>query len=61
MSIDAMTWLTFLCLVLTILFTFLKIRKLSLVTAIAALALYIMANKTFFYLAFSSIKEIIQK
>ena len=61
MSIDAMTWLTFICLALTILFTFLRIRKLSLVTAIAALVLYIMANKTFFYLAFSSLKEMIQK
>lgn len=61
MSIDTMTWLTFICLALTVLFTFLKIRKLSLISAIAALVIYIMANQTFFYLAIASLKNLGQK
>ncbi len=61
MSIDAMTWLTFMCLALTIIFTLCRMRKLSLTFSVASLVLYIMANKTFLYLAFCSIKDMLQK
>ena len=61
MSIDTMTWLTFIFMVLALIFSFLRIRKVSIISLIAAIVMYISANKTFFYLAFLSLKDMFQK
>ena len=61
MSIDTMTWLTFIFMALALIFSFLRMRKFSIISSIAAIVIYIAANKTFFYLAFFSLKDMFQK
>lgn len=56
-----MTWLTFIFMALALIFSLLRMRKFSIISSIAAIVIYIMANKTFFYLAFVSLKEMFQK
>lgn len=59
MSIDTMTWLTFLFLVLTVIFVLLRKHKMSVLFSLASLAMFAWANWNFLYLAFLSLNDLL--
>lgn len=61
MSIDTMTGLTFIFLVLTVIFVFFRKHKLSVIFSVLALVMYIAANWNYIYLTFLSIQDLLFK
>ncbi len=61
MSIDTMTWLTFLFLVLTVIFVLLRKHKMSVLFSIASLVMFAWANWNFLYLAVLSLRDLLFK
>ncbi len=59
MSIDTMTWLTFLFLVLTVIFVLLRKHKMSVLFSIASLVMFAWANWNFLYLAVLSLRDLL--
>lgn len=59
MSIDTMTGLTFIFLVLTVIFTFFKKRRLSLTFSVLSLVMFIWANWNYIYLTFLSLRDML--
>ncbi len=59
MSIDTMTWLTFLFLALTVIFVLLRKHKMSVLFSIASLVMFAWANWNFLYLAVLSLRDLL--
>lgn len=59
MSIDTMTWLTFLFLVLTVIFVLLRKHKMSVLFSLASLVMFAWANWNFLYLAVLSLRDLL--
>ncbi len=59
MSIDTMTWLTFLFVVLTVIFVLLRKHKMSVLFSIASLVMFAWANWNFLYLAVLSLRDLL--
>ncbi len=61
MSIDTMTWLTFLFLALTVIFVLLRKHKMSVLFSVASLVMFAWANWNFLYLAVLSLRDLLFK
>lgn len=59
MSIDTMMILTFVFMLLTVVFVLLRRHKLSVIFSLAALAMYAAANWNFIYLTFLSLRDLL--